>query len=53
MWSNVTFSLFYYFRNCCLSQLKVFKFHFNISGAGSDNNQAHPDTSMKLGRNVH
>ena len=23
------------------------------SGAGSDNNHAHPDTSMKLGRNVH
>ena len=25
----------------------------NTSGAGSDNNHAHPDTSMKLGRNVH
>ena len=24
-----------------------------ISGAGNDNNHAHPDTSMKLGRNVH
>ena len=24
-----------------------------LSGAGSDNNHAHPDTSMKLGRNVH
>ena len=24
-----------------------------FSGAGSDNNHAHPDTSMKLGRNVH
>ena len=23
------------------------------SGAGNDNNHAHPDTSMKLGRNVH
>ena len=23
------------------------------SRAGSDNNHAHPDTSMKLGRNVH
>ena len=23
------------------------------SGAGSDNNHAHPDTSMKLGRNVY
>ena len=23
------------------------------SGAGSDNNHAHPDTSMTLGRNVH
>ena len=23
------------------------------SGARSDNNHAHPDTSMKLGRNVH
>ena len=26
---------------------------FTISGAGSDNNHAHPDTSMELGRNVH
>ena len=25
----------------------------SISGAGSDNNHAHPDASMKLGRNVH
>ena len=24
-----------------------------ISGAGNDNNHARPDTSMKLGRNVH
>ena len=24
-----------------------------ISGAGNDNNHAHRDTSMKLGRNVH
>ena len=24
-----------------------------FSGAGIDNNHAHPDTSMKLGRNVH
>ena len=24
-----------------------------FSGAGNDNNHAHPDTSMKLGRNVH
>ena len=23
------------------------------SGAGSDNNHAHPETSMKLGRNFH
>ena len=23
------------------------------SGAGNDNNHAHPDTNMKLGRNVH
>ena len=23
------------------------------SGAGNDNNHAHPDTSMKLGRNFH
>ena len=26
---------------------------FLDSGAGSDNNHAHPDTSMKLGRNIH
>ena len=25
----------------------------HYSGAGNDNNHAHPDTSMKLGRNVH
>ena len=24
-----------------------------VSGAGNDNNHAHPDTSMKLGRKVH
>ena len=27
--------------------------HTCLSGAGNDNNHAHPDTSMKLGRNVH
>ena len=26
---------------------------YPYSGAGNDNNHAHPDTSMKLGRNVH
>ena len=26
---------------------------FLTSGAECDNNHAHPDTSMKLGRNVH
>ena len=26
---------------------------FMSSGAGNDNNHAHPDTSMKLGRNGH
>ena len=25
----------------------------DTSGAGIDNNHAHPDTSMKLGRKVH
>ena len=25
----------------------------STSGAGNDNNHAHPDTSMKLGKNVH
>ena len=28
-------------------------FRWNNSGAGSDNYHAHPDTSMKPGRNVH
>ena len=27
-------------------------FVFPISGTGSDNNHAHPDTSIKLGRTV-
>ena len=27
--------------------------NYVLSGAGSDNNHAHPDTSMKLSRNVH
>ena len=34
-----------------LTRLKIN--FFGISGAGNDNNHAHPDTSMKLGRNVH
>ena len=31
----------------------VSKKKIHYSGAGNDNNHAHPDTSMKLGRNVH
>ena len=31
----------------------IYEKTFQYSGAGNDNNHAHPDTSMKLGRNVH
>ena len=37
----------------CLEKSLIIKFALkSTSGAGSDNNHAHPDTSMKLGRNV-
>ena len=34
-------------------QCDVYISQLICSGAGNDNNHAHPDTSMKLGRNVH
>ena len=47
------------FKQCTIFQI-LSKIHNNqinplfiSSEAGNDNNHAHPDTSMKLGRNVH
>ena len=36
-----------------MNELKPSPCYTSYSGAGNDNNHAHPDTSMKLGRNVH